>query len=332
MRRPLPLFAVLATLLGAVGTASADPQGEARAAYHRAGEAESELRFPEALAAYRDALALDPSAAFAGAARARAQALAARAEGGFAPLARLERVRRDPAMLGDRGEIEALAKDLEAFPEGLVRSEARLVVAEAWWHRLGEPARAAAPLEAVLDDDRADRLTRAVALNELVSVNRELGNLGAARAAVDRWPDLAPTLRAEVVRLARRTELRWMAAVVVGTLALIGVGSFVRLWRRRSDAVREVLRPLAVGFALYVGAAGALLVRAYGDGDARPFVWFGLGLLGVDVAARSWRLASAPRGPAVRAARAAACVAAVVAVAFLAVERVEPAYLEGFGL
>jgi hypothetical protein len=95
---------------------------------------------------------------------------------------------------------------------------------------------------------------------------------------------------------------------------------------------RAVLPPLAVAFSLYLGGAAAVLVRLRGDGDPRPFVWLGLGVLAVFAVARAWQLGWGVGGPSARAARALLCVAGVIAAAFLAVERTNASYLEGLGL
>src|SRR6185503_3840932 len=200
----------LAVTLGLAGAARAaePPPATAEERFHHAEQALAGGRFAEALAGYQEAIAADPSARFAGAARARAADLEAHAEGGFAPLAALEAVRRDPRKSGEREAIEALERAISSFPEGRVRSEAALVVAEAWWHRLGEPRRAIAPLTFAVEDAAADRLTRSLALAEIAAVRRELGELGEARDLVERYPDLSPGTRAEVRRLIRRAELR----------------------------------------------------------------------------------------------------------------------------
>jgi tetratricopeptide (TPR) repeat protein len=337
-RRRLPaalpaLFAAIALVLPARADEASKARAQAR--FEAAEQAAAELRFADALAGYRAAAAEDPSASFARLARARAEDLETHAEGGFVPLARLEAVRRDPRKSGDRAVIEALERDLAGFPDGRVRAEARLVVAEAWWHRLGDPRRAIAPLEAVAGDASADRLTRGLGLTELTAVERDLGDLDAARAAVDRYPDLAPGVRTEVIRLHRRARARVAAVGLLAALAIVGAASFVRAARKLGgvgEVQRAVVRPLAVAFSLYLGGAAAVLVRLRGDGDPRPFVWLGLGVLAMDVVARTWRLGSgAGRAPA-RAGRAILCAAGVLAAAFLAVERVDPSYLEGLGL
>ncbi len=334
--RVLFASALSLALLHATG-AGADEDARTRAAqrFEQAEKDDAARRFPEALAGYRAAAELDPSARFALSARARAADLESHAEGGFAPLARLEELRRDPRKSADRAAIEALERDRLGFPPGRVRAEAALVVAEAWWHKLGDPARAVAPLEHALADPSADGLTRALALSELVTIERELGDLDAARALVDRYPDLAPGTRAEVLRLSRRVTLRAAATGLLALLALIGAASLLRAARRPGglgSTPSLKLGPLGVAVALYLGGAAAVLVRARGDGDPRPFVWLGLGVLAVLSVARAWAtVAKDQRAPA-RLGRALLCAAGVLAAAFLAVERTNASYLEGIGL
>ncbi|MFO0762185.1 MAG: hypothetical protein U0359_37445 [Byssovorax sp.] len=323
----------------APGRASAQTAGdsgtrrvEAAARFEAAEKAYAELRYAEALTGYEDAAALDPSARFTLTARTRADDLKAHAEGGFAPLTRLDEVRRDPKKSADRAAIEALSRDMAAFPPGRVRGEAALLVAESFWHRLGEPARAIAPLSAVLDDPAADALTRSLAFTELLAVERELGDLDAAVALSKRFPDLAPGARAEVLRLARRETLRMLSIAVLAALALIGSISAARALRRRGGRAALALGPFGVAFALYLGGAAAALVRARGDGDPRPFVWLGLGVLGVLAAARAWAIGAPDRRAWARIVRALFCAAGVVAAAFLAVERTHASYLESLGL
>jgi hypothetical protein len=319
--------------------ARAEPSPAARAAaqqsFDRAELAFQELRFADALAAYRAATTADPSARFVPIARARAADLEAHAEGDFAPLARLAAVRRDPGQTADRAVIEALARDVATFPPGRVRGEAELVIADAWWHRLGDPRRALAPLEAAIADETGDRLTRSLALGELTTLQRELGDLPAALAAVERFPDLAPATRKQIRTLVLRGRLTSAAIALLIALFVIGAASLARAASRlRSlrELPRAVAPPLPVAFSLYLGGAAAVLVRLRGDGDPRPFVWLGLGVLAAFTVARAWRLGWGTGGPTARAARAILCAAGVIAAAFLAVERTDVSYLEGLGL
>ena len=330
-------LALVAVLISTPSRAEPDASARvgAQQSFERAEQAFQAQRFAEALAAYREAAALDPSARFALTARARAADLEAHAEGGFAPLARLSAVRRDPAKSGDRAAIEALAQDVATFPPGRVRGEAALVIADAWWHRLGDPRRAVPPLEAAVADATGDPLTRSFALSELSRLHRELGDLDAALAALERFPDLAPAERDEVRKLARRARLRSVATAVLAALGVLGLAAMVRAAPRVGglrELPRAILPPLAVAFSLYLGGAAAVLVRLRGDGDPRPFVWLGLGVLAVFAVARAWHLGWGAGGPSARAARALLCTAGVIAAAFLAVERTNASYLEGLGL
>jgi hypothetical protein len=336
MRRALGIAVALLTLVAgarADEAPSAEPRAIARAAFDEAESAAREFRFEEAQRAYEHAFDADPSAPFAPVARARAEDLAAHAEGGFAPLRALEEVRRDPKKLRDSASVEALERAAGAFPPGRVRSEARIVVAEAYWHTLGQPERAIAPLEAITSDEAAESYTRALALNELVGIARDRGDLGAAAAELDRHPALLPTLRAEIHRLIRRARISVAAHAWLIALLSVGVVSIARVARRSGarSLSRKLVRPLATGFALYVGAAAALLAKIYGNEDPRPFLFLGLGIFALDVIARAWRLTST-ESRALRVVRAIACGAGVLAVGFVALERTEAGYLTSFGL
>jgi hypothetical protein len=286
------------------------------------------------MAAYREAIAIDPSAPCTGAARARAENLALRAEGDFVPLAKVETFRRDPGKTGDRAAVEALERDASGFPPGRVRVEARLLVAEAWTHRLGEPERAIAAFEAAAADTSGEPLTRALALAELWALRRQRGEIREALATMERDPGLNPALLAAVRRALRREQAGKAAMVLLGSLAAIGAASVALLLKRARD-VRDVpsllVRPLAVAFALYLGAAGAVLVRVHGEGDVRPFLWLGLGVLALSAIAQALPRAVRSQRRAVRTTWAVACAAGVVAAAFLAVQRTDPSYLEGLG-
>lgn len=328
-----PLAWALAAALvcaGAAAQAAAPDRAAAEARFEEAERAQGELRFAEALRGYQEALAADPSAPFARAARSRADWIAARAEGGFGPLARLAAAQRDAGRLADEAAAAAWERELEAFPPGRVRVEARALLAGALWER--QPERAVGVLERLLADPAADAVTRALALRQVADFHRGRGDLGAARAAVLRYPDLAPELRREVLRLSRRVTLRWASAGALGGVALAAGAALLHARRRAREVARAAAHPALVALALYVGAAGAVLVRLHGGADPRPFVWLGLGALAVAAAARALRAALPGMGPGARAAWALCCVAGVLAAAFLALERTNAGYLESFGL
>lgn len=308
----------------------------ARAAFTRAETAARELRFADALAAYEEAATRDPTAPFAPTARVRAADLRAHSEGGFEPLAALEAVRRDPAKNRSREAIEDLERAARTFPEGRVRSEALLVVAQAYAHVFEDPRHAIAALEPLLVDPHAERTTRALALSELVAQHRQLGDLGGALASVERAPDLLPTLTLEVRAEVRRVKLAKACAAALGALVLAALWGGARAARRLGD-IRKlaplVLRPGVLAFAFYLGAAGALFVRFHGgEGDPMPFLGLGLGVAFTSILVRLWS-AGAPHSSRPRAAlRASLGAVAVLAVAYLILWRASPDYLKPLGL
>jgi hypothetical protein len=321
------------------GGASAD-RGRAAALYAEAQRAERDLRFAEALARYREAFDADPSAPTAPGARRRATYLAARAEGDFQPLTTLERSRRSPEPARDRAALEALAGEAGGFPAGRVRSEARLFCAGRWLDDLGDPGRAIPLLHAVAADEAADPLSRSLAVTELVRARRMTGDLRGAVEDVDRWESLAtPELRSRVHREWRRIPIRWASVALLALLGIAGVLAGARIVRREGTGgvVRAAARPMIAVFALYLGAVGGALTYGYDGTTPAPFLILAGGVLGLALVARVWSAASAPAegsGRRRQAAwlRAAACALGVLAVGFLALEVIEPRYLDGFGL
>lgn len=294
------------------------------------------MRFAEAMRIYEELLRLAPTYSKAPRARARLADLRAHSEGDFAPLQRLETVRRDPALSSDADAIAALERDADSFPPGRVRAEARLLCGTAWLGRLEAPSRAIPPLTAVLADESADLLLRRLALSQLVEARRALGDISGAVADVDAHPELLPALRDTVYREARRVWIRRGAIVIVACTFAIGSAALIRL--ARASGLRAMakiaIRPLSVVFALWLGGIGALLARGYDASDPRPFLFLGFAVLLVDIAARAWS-AAVRRGLGLRvgpALRATLCVASVIAAAFLSLDASDVAYLDSFGL
>ncbi len=266
----------------------------------------------------------------------RAAWLDARSEGGFVPLARLERVRREPDRADDPAEIDALARDLETFPAGRVRSEARMVVAEAWLGRMRDPPRAIVELRRVVSDPDALELTARLAERELVEALAATGAIaGAAAEAHARAAWLDRDFVRSIDRLVRR---RWARLAAAGVLAVFAVSVAVALGRalaRRSlgGALRALGRaaPASAAFVAFVAGAGALLASLYEAGNASPFLLLGAAVLPLVLVARAWGAVGSER-TASRIGRCALCAATVLAAAFVVLDAVNPAYLEGFGL
>ena len=314
----------------------ATPRQIAQIAFQKAEQAARDLRFAEALAAYEEAATRDPSAPFAPTARVRAADLRAHSEGAFVPLATLEAIRRDPAKNRDPAAIAALEEAARGFPDGRVRAEARLVVAQAYAHSFEDPARALAALESILTDPHADRATRTLALSEAITQYRVVGDLAGALAAVERDPDLLPTLTREVRTEVRRVKIARGCLVALGLLAAAALWGAARAVRRLKDVRKlapALLRPNALAFAFYLGATGALFVRFRGgEGDPMPFLGLGLGVAIVVVLVRSWAAGEEGRSPARAALRAMLGAIGVLALAYLILWRSGGDYLKPLGL
>jgi hypothetical protein len=315
--------------------ALADPDAIAEMLVGRAARAEDEGAFASALQADEECAARAPDTRWGPRAAERATWLRARSEGAFAPLARLERVRRDPALADDPATIDALARDADTFPPGLVRVEARLFVAEAWLRRMARPRDGTLELRRVTEDPEADPLTARLAEGELVRALVAQGEIEAAiaeaRAGARRLD--AQTLRS-VAGLARRRWARRTAFAVVAAFVALAAAALVGARRTGAALASRALRasaPVLVGFVVFVGAGGGALAARYESGNSLPFLLFGAAVLPLVFVARAWSAVGSPR-PAARASRALLCATTVLATAFLLLDLVNPAYLEGFGL
>lgn len=306
------------------------PQTSAEAYYFLADADERELRFADALEHYQASLAHLPSNRYAQRADARASYLRSHAEGDFVPLTRLEQIRRDPGATSDAAAMERLARDAETFPKGAVRNEARMVVAEAYFSRLGRPADARVPLAAILAEDDGDLLLRQQAAQRLVDLDLADGRFAEAKSAAAHVAKEQPALLARVRRLERRHWMHFAAIALVGIFALLAAAGTARGRKRLGGEVRAFL-PWAVAFAVYVGATGALLASSFEQGNALPFLAFAASLVPLVLLSRGWGAVGAQTPPA-RAGRATMSVLAVLAAAFLLLERIDARYLESFGL
>ena len=335
-RLALAIGLLLALGLLLARRASAAPAQEDEALFALAERDETDLELARALARYEAALAAAPNGRYAGRASRRVELLKSHAEGDFAPLVRLERLRRDPALANDGAAIDALVRDAAAFPPGLVRVEARMLAAEAYLGRLHRRADGLALLHAVVDDPSADSLTTRQAAREIVETHAQAGELDdAKREAHALRTRLDPAFITSVERLGRRRVLHIAALVDLAALGALLVLALARARRRAQiPAVgRAIARsaPLTLAFAAYVALAGGLLASSYEAGNAKPFLALGVAVLPLVVAARTWGAAGSP-SPWARAGRAMMCASAALAVAFVLLERIDSAYLEGFGL
>jgi hypothetical protein len=124
-----------------LGPAAAIAQSDAPQALERGRAAERALDFEQALEAYESAIS-EGSGTRAGR-RAEQRVLYLRErqdpDGSFASLAILERMRRAEPTDESLSELERAS---ESMPEGIVRDDALFLLAEAWFRRRDDPARA----------------------------------------------------------------------------------------------------------------------------------------------------------------------------------------------
>jgi hypothetical protein len=331
-----PKIEVARAALSRATAANDDPDAVAEAYYLLGKLDEDQGAYPQALADDRAAVSAAPNTRWALRASDRIDWLRARSEGDFVPLSRLERIRHDPSLASDPATIDALARDADTFPPGMVRVEARMLIAEAWLGRLHRPDDAIGVLRKVVGDPKADPLTSRLAERELVDALVASGRIDEAVAeATAHTNRLDPRFVRQVKRLLRRRAVRHGAVAVLALFGALAVASFVRAQRRgvlvEAGRALRSLAPVAALFVAFVVVAGGLLASSYESGNAAPFVWLGAAVLPLVLVARAWSAVGAP-GVAARTARALLCGATVVATAFVLLDALNPAYLEGFGL
>ena len=312
------------------------PEGDPEALYHRGELDEASGDYAGALDAYAACARTSPSSRYAPRATTRADYLRAHSEGEFAPLARLEQVRHDPSLASDPASIDRLAHDLEAFPPGAVRVEARMLVAEAYLVRLNRRADGEDELRKVLDEPKSDPLTARQAARKLVDSRVASGDIdGAVACARAQSKRLEPRYVKTIERLVLRRTLDRIAVIDLALLAVLALISLSLAKRRgRAEALRVALRraaPIAIAFVAYVTVAGGWLASKYESGNSKPFLVFGGALLPLLFAARAWGASGSPK-LAARVGRALLCGSSAMAAAFMVLERIDPAYLDGFGL
>jgi tetratricopeptide (TPR) repeat protein len=331
------VVALLAPLLGALGERQAragadvdvDRRAQALAVFRQAEADDDALELRRALAEYEEALRLDPATSKAMRAEERAKSLRARSEGDFAPLIALERVRRSPELSSDGAAIDSLVRSAAEFPPGLVRVEAWSLAAEAYASRLGRPEDAIPLWRRVTRDPASDSITVGSALDSLVRLELARGDFAAAEDDA-RTLGAGPQTMSMVRRVVRRRTIHRGSIVAIAATLILALVAIARAEGRRATLRRSV-SPVALGFAAYVAIAGGALASAYEDGNAKPFLLFGIALGLLLLLSRAWGMVGSETRRA-RGARAVLCAASVLGTAFLVLEAVDVGYLEGLGL
>jgi hypothetical protein len=322
-------------LLAALQGDCPDDASCAAKCFERAAKEDRDLAFSDAIRDYDLLRRKFPSSRQAPQAEARAAELRAHGEGSFEPLRKLEHVRRDPRLASEPEAIDRLVADAETFPPGRVRIEAWSLAAEAYAHRLGAPEKALPLYRRVVENAKDDPVAVRLAAREAIGILAARGDLAGAEEMARLAHDADPKIESDVARLVRRHRLHFASIAVLVCAAAMAAAAWIAAARagaiaRVTKAARRIA-PLALGYAAYVGAAGALLASSYEAGTAKPFLWFGVALGPLLLLARAWSAAGrSTRGA--RSLRAVVCAAAALATAFLVLERIDVAYLEGLGL
>ncbi len=312
---------------------SPDPAEAALAGFFLAALDDERLAFAAALEGYRRYVARDPGSRWASRALARIEDLEAHAEGGFAPLVALERVRRDPALARSPTALTELEAAAGTWPAGRVRSEARMLVGEAWLDRLDRPRDAVRVFLAIAADPSAPREQRDLAAERAVAARLRLGEETQAEAEV-RATGAGTAVVDNARVLGRRRRLAYGAKGLLVGFAALGVAVVARALRKGLGRrlVRVWLRPMQLVQLGMLTLGGALLARRTDDHDPGPFLLLAAGSLALYFTATAWNLTSPHQRLPARLLRAGLCALGVLAVAFLAMFTQDPMMLEGIGL
>jgi hypothetical protein len=245
-------------------TAAGDDKQAVSAAYHLLGQLDEEDEaFARAVVDYRESLRASPVSAGAPWSRPasqRMQWLSLRSEGSFAPLTRLLRMKRDPALSSDPQAIEAFARDVEAMPPGIVRAESRLLVATAWLGPLHHVEDAVAVLRKAAGDAAGDGPSIFAAQHALVDALVADGQLGEAQKLAHQY-GFDPEALARVDRLARRQRLTRAAAIVLA--ASFGLAAGALWYARRSGGWRALWTRMPVRIAAAILCATSAVAAAF---------------------------------------------------------------------
>jgi hypothetical protein len=228
-------------LLPAVARGTSAPQTDSQAQFQLGTRDEEERSFAAALAHYRACVDAAPFGRPARSARGRITWIEERSEGNFAPLTTLAAVRQDAGSLGEGAAVDRFAVQTESFPPGLVRSELRVRMAEAWL-KLGRRTEAVGELRRVVSDSSSGDADRVFAERDLVETLLADGQLDVAREEVGAHP-FDPKAMAEVGRLVRRRLLHRAIAASLLLLFVVTIGTVVRTGRRRITTAWSGVHP-----------------------------------------------------------------------------------------
>ena len=277
--QPSPAASAAATTASTTGAATEDWPSAARL-LDEGTRAEQRLAFAEALALYRRTMAIAATSRTAALAARRVSWLEQRSEGDFGPLSRLMAMRADEET-PTADEMAAFEAQIDGFPPGTVRREARAFCAqgEARAHRW---TAAVVAYERWLDEPDLSDAERDIAQRGRAMALEALGGSGldALSAAALGGSHEARFLRAQAWLRAMRIAA--VAAAIAFAVAVVAA----RLWKGLAlRGLRALVRARALATAACVLVTPVVLVRLYDATYARAAVALALaGAAGLSVA------------------------------------------------
>lgn len=310
------LFLTVGLWLGAtLARADSDPRDQA-ALIGAAEVAEREQDFARALELYRAAAAKHPGSRLAGRAQARVRYYETLGQGGFVPLRALETLRKRGSPTLE--EVQAFDAKVGSFPEGSLRREARILVAESYF-RLEQPLLARAAYERVLAEPNLDDAEFLLATNGVALAKARIGDLRGSletlrNAGLGASADAAHVELSMVRRFAEPLSWAVIAGFVLTALAL-GRRGLPRVLRDAKPRLLGLVSLLALTLGFPLGLASMHRSETW---DAMVLLVPASGLLAVF----AWLMApSVARGP--RRWLAVLGALAQLAVAYLALDAAE---------
>ena len=285
------LLAGMAPLGGVVAAQEREsPEDGAGDLWREAQAAEDRADPAAALETYRALVETHPSHRLASRARRRIAALERRSAGGLEPLAKVMAVREDPTAEA----VTELEGELESFPAGRARREARSLVGSSWL-RLGQPERAAVAYERLLAEPELPEGEATRARLGLARALQAGGDPEAALRVLQEGGEAEGELARALVT-AERSRMGTAVAVVVIALFLVwlawrtglrpfdGVG-----WRHGLLVAWVLLVPLLIARQYDAEATDTFLLLALVSAP----VLFGAAALGKHARGRRDRLVGA---------------------------------------
>jgi hypothetical protein len=266
----------------ALAVAETQSAGRQRAElqFFAADALDRQLRYADALSAYRASLRSDPSSPYAGRAQARVASLESDQAQQFAALIAVQRFRnahQDRA--ASIAEVEPFVTALQALEPCPAKTQGLLLAARALHD--AHATEAAVRLLSAVSTERTTSLDhRAIAMHQLAMIREEMQDFSTASADLSRL-HADPREVTRMRRLHRRQLLVRVSWILIVAQWVLGLGAIVDCVHHGRTAllVRQWTRPLPLMHLGVLTLGGALLTRSY-DNHEIGHVWaLGIGAL-----------------------------------------------------